>query len=389
MMSVITKLKNRLGFKNEKQFVSVKKEEPELTGEQKRLHELAKVYLLNGKLPTDFSISLGAAPCNHSCLFCPQSIKKPKKALWLDLNILEKLLNEMPHKGVRLNISSYSETLAAPNLVPAVKLMKKIRPELPVTMATNGSLFREKIIEEILELEIDVYQYSFDAPDRESYARLMQVDHYEKTKKNLEKIIEIRDKKNSKTKILTHVMEFKETKTQNDEFIKEWSGILKGGDFTDIRRVANWGGGVWGITEQLKENGFTPIYEAPKNRFPCMSIFMHFKISPEGLYAPCVAAVPDSSHEEEWHKVEYLGHASEITWLEAWGKMLDMRKAHLEGRWNDYECCRTCNIWGLWENVWGMQTSASGEKPSYTIKDIEYVDNDVFEDKKQSEKLPV
>ena len=33
----------------------------------------------NGNLPTNFSVNLGVAPCNHSCLFCPQSIEKPKK----------------------------------------------------------------------------------------------------------------------------------------------------------------------------------------------------------------------------------------------------------------------------------------------------------------------
>ncbi len=72
----------------------------------------ARQIFANGSLPTNFSINLGAAPCNHSCLFCPQSIKKPKKAAWLDLDLLGKVIGEMPHQGVLINLSSYSEKLS-------------------------------------------------------------------------------------------------------------------------------------------------------------------------------------------------------------------------------------------------------------------------------------
>ena len=47
--------------------------------------------------------------------------------------------------------------------------MKSIRPELQIAMATNGSLFVEKKIKELLKLGLDHYSYSFDAPKKESY----------------------------------------------------------------------------------------------------------------------------------------------------------------------------------------------------------------------------
>ena len=78
---------------------------------------------------------------------------------------------------------------------------------------------------------------------------------------------------------------------------------------------------------------------------------MHFKLSPDGLYAPCVAAVPDSSHEKEIHKVDYLGDAREITWTEAWHKMSKIRDIHLKGHWDSIEACKSCNIWSLWQNT--------------------------------------
>jgi hypothetical protein len=93
---------------------------------------------------------------------------------------------------------------------------------------------------------------------------------------------------------------------------------------------------------------------------------MHFKLSPHGTYYPCVAAVPDTLEEEELHDVPSLGDAREIAWLEAWKKLSDMRRAHLEGRWNDYECCRACNVWGLWKSYWDDHVVTSAERPRFT-----------------------
>ena len=101
-----------------------------LVSEKTKKTRLANEIFSNGDLPASFSINLGAAPCNHSCLFCPQSIHKPRKASWLDLDILRKVVDELPNSGLLINISSYSETLAAPNLVDAVKILKTHRPNL-------------------------------------------------------------------------------------------------------------------------------------------------------------------------------------------------------------------------------------------------------------------
>lgn len=329
-------------------------------------------YFKNGHLPSEFSINLGAAPCNHSCLFCPQSIKKPRKAAWLKLDLLEKVLTEMPDEGVTIHLSSYSETLAAPNLVDAVRLMKRTRPKLRVAMATNGSLFREDVIRQVIEAGLDQYQYSFDAPTRETFNRLIQVDHFDRVEQNLERIIAMRDEIGTDMVINTHVMDFKETDEANKAFLDKWNRRLTGGDSAVLRRVANWGGGEWGINDQLISKGFTPKFEAAQERYPCASIFTHFKLQHDGRYAPCVAAVPDFVPEEEMHDTPYLGDAREITWGEAWERLSEMRKAHLRGEWDKYECCRTCNIWGLWDDVWTDARTADSHGTRFTIPGVVY-----------------
>jgi MoaA/NifB/PqqE/SkfB family radical SAM enzyme len=322
----------------------------------------AQQIFANGRLPTNFSINLGAAPCNHSCLFCPQSVKKPKRAAWLDLDLLSKVTSEMPEQGVLINISSYSETLAAPNLVPAVRLLKRFRPKLKIVMATNGSLFREEVITGLIEVGLDQYQYSFDAPDRASYRRMMQVDHFDRVRDNLERIVELRNRLGSSMHISTHILGFEEFRAAFAGFKSYWEGKV---DEVIWRPVGNWGGDTWGLEKNLATAGFTvPQYQVPVRRTPCNSIFMHFKLQHDGRYAPCVAAVPDYLPEEELHRVPYLGDAREISWMEAWDRLSLMRRAHLAGEWDRYECCRSCNIWSLWPDIW-EGTVADGPTPSH------------------------
>lgn len=322
-----------------------------------------KAVLNNGVLPTNFSIIIGVAPCNHSCLFCPQSIEKPTKAVWLDLGLLEKVLNEMPEENILLNVASYSETLAAHSLIPSLRLMKKIRPKLSIAMASNGSLFRESVLQQIINEDlVDHYSFSFDAATKKDYATLMQVDHYEKTASHLARLVEMRDQANSKMKVTTHIMGFKGKEDDFEEFKKQWDGKV---DAVHWRRVSNWGSDDLGLEAQLAREGFVSAHDTPKKRFPCTSIFMHFKLNPEGQYFPCVAAVPAYGK----NLVEPIGNASEMSWSEAWDKLSEMRQAHLEGRWDDYACCETCNVWSMWDDMWFEEVMPDGTS-KFFLKDI-------------------
>jgi MoaA/NifB/PqqE/SkfB family radical SAM enzyme len=320
---------------------------------------IAKARTNAGWQVTNFSVNLGVAPCNHTCLFCPQSVQKPKKARWLDMDLLRKVLNEMPEEGIQIGLSSYSETIAAPNVVEAVKLMKQVRPKLRTAMASNGTLFRQPVIEQLMDAGLDQYSYSFDGATREDYATLMQKDDFDRVWENLEKLVELRARKNSKMVITTHIMGFQGKEADFETFKAYWEDKL---DFVQWRTVTNWGGDNWGLEDRLARAGFVAAHRTPEKRYPCLSILHHFKMQWDGRYYPCVAAVPDYTREEENHCVPELGDAHEITWGEAWERLEAMRQAHLEGRWDEYEACRSCNVWGAWDNAWRQEAGADGSR---------------------------
>lgn len=330
--------------------VKIKSPESHPDTNENKIH-YAKAVFTNGALPSNFSVTVGVAPCNYSCRFCPQSVSKPKKATWLDMALLRKCLSEMPEEGILLNISSYSETIAAPNLVRTVQLMKEVRPKLAVAMASNGSLFREKVVEGLIDAGLDTYQYSFDAPTRESYKELIQVDNYEKAKRNLEQIIELRNKRNSPMKINTHIMNFKGREREFEEFRTYWQDKV---DAVLLRPVGNWGGAdELGLTKKLEKLGYVSAHETPAIRYPCNSIFMHFQLQPDGYYMPCLGTTPDYESNLKYS----LGHVSDTTWTVAWQRLSEMRQAHLHGEWDKYEACRKCNIWSMWNDAWPRRDS--------------------------------
>ena len=332
--------------------------------DQKR--EYAKAVLNNGPLPTNFSVTVGVAPCNYSCRFCPQSVSKPKKALWLDLELLRKCLSEMPEEGILLNISSFSETIAAPNLVSAVRLMKELRPKLKIAMATNGSLFREQVISDVIDAGLDHYSYSFDAPTRASYQTLIQVDNFDKAWRNLELVAEMRNRKRSPMKITTHIMHFKGVEKDFENFKSHWEDKI---DQVVLRPVGNWGGAdVLSLTEKLEKLGFVSAHATPGKRYPCNSIFMHFQLQPDGHYMPCLGTTPDYASNPKYS----LGHASDTTFLQAWERLGEMRRAHLRGEWDSIEACRTCNIWSMWEEMWEYRPAPRPGEDAYYLKGIEH-----------------
>jgi radical SAM protein with 4Fe4S-binding SPASM domain len=328
--------------------------------------EYARVIFRNGSLPTDFSITIGVAPCNYSCRFCPQSVNKPKKALWLDLQLLEKCLNEMPEEKVTLNVSSFSETLAAPNLVESIRLMKRVRPKLPIVMATNGSLFREKVITELIDAGLDHYSYSFDAATRESYQQLIQVDNFDKAWRNLEQIVELRNRKQSSMRITTHIMHFQGVEQDFERFKAYWQDKVDG---VVLRSVGNWGGGdSLNLTQRLEQFGFVSAHANPERRYPCNSIFTHFILEPDGHYMPCIGTVPGYASDLRYS----LGHARDTTWSEAWERLSTMRAAHMKGDWNQYEACRNCNLWSLWQDSWFEDADSAPGTARFRIPGVEF-----------------
>ena len=324
---------------------------PEIMARRWR-QETASACLPTGEQVSALLVALGSAPCNHNCIFCYQSIEKPKTATWLDVNLLRHVVQQFPATPVNVHMSANTETFFAPNLVDSVRMIKEERPDCPIILSTNGSRFRPHIMEELIDLKLNTLSYSFDGATREDYKLVVGNDSFDLVWENLEKIVQMRDRKGSNMEIHTHIMGFKGMEASFERFRKQWEGKNV---YVHFRRVCNWGGSERGmaVEKQLAEAGLFP-HQPTDNRYPCGSLFAQIKLGHTGDYWLCSSAISDYDD----HGVPNLGHASEVPLQEVWQKMSQYRCAHLRGEWDSMPYCVHCTTWSMWYDYWERDPNA-------------------------------
>jgi MoaA/NifB/PqqE/SkfB family radical SAM enzyme len=310
------------------------------------IREKAAQYFPAKELPWASQVVIYRATCNYRCLFCPQSDTKPDEQGALSTDLIIKFLKELPSTIKVLDVAVYGETFIATNFFQVLELIKENRPEISVTINTNGSLLTEKRIRDVYDSGVGTFLISLGAVDRERYRQLMQIDNYDKVVKIIEEAIRIKREMNAKTTLGIHLLALKEQDDLLNEARDNW--LAKGLDFVDVRDLQTWPLRL-SVTENLAKAGFTPLNTLPTKRYPCSAIFFDMTLRHDGMYSPCCA----TSHlSADIHRPYDLGHAKQVTWSEAWEKLGEMRQAHLRGEWNKYEVCRDCTNWSFTDDIW-------------------------------------
>jgi hypothetical protein len=49
-----------------------------------------------------------------------------------------------------------------------------------------------------------------------------------------------------------------------------------------------------------------------------------------------------------------------------------MRQAHLSGEWDNYEACRNCNLWSLWNDSWFEKADHLPGEAKFDIPGVDF-----------------
>jgi MoaA/NifB/PqqE/SkfB family radical SAM enzyme len=103
--------------------------------------------------------------CNIDCVFCDTTYRKGKQTGELTADDYWNLLDEARDLGVRrVFILGGGEPLVRRDVTP--ELMRRIKAfGMEGHIATNGTLFDDKLIDQVIETEWDELHFSLDAPD--------------------------------------------------------------------------------------------------------------------------------------------------------------------------------------------------------------------------------
>lgn len=108
--------------------------------------------------------------CNMRCEVCPLVLDGPREPLDVDPEEYFSIFQRNFAAPYLLIISGFSEALLCPGLLPIIAWEKKRGNQ--VFVGTNGKLLSGKLLEDLLDLEVDQIVLSLDSMDREVYQGL-------------------------------------------------------------------------------------------------------------------------------------------------------------------------------------------------------------------------
>jgi pyruvate-formate lyase-activating enzyme len=265
--------------------------------------------------------------CNLRCVHCPHKSFSRKKGYiptHLDWKLFRKVVNEaVSHDMLFLRFSSDGEPLLHPRFLDMLSYAKKKGINL-VNMTTNGTLLTEYTNRELIKRGLDIVDVSLDAFSKKKYESVRAGAIHSVVYGNVLRLLELRDKLNSSLKVMVSMVNHPRVADEVEAFKGFWEPKV---DRVLIRTYISVHGQLSGGCDP------TGI-----KQWPCQQLFKRVVIAPEGLIKFCVG---------DWYNTTTLGDLRKDTIADVWQSEAydEIRRAHLEGRFDDIEFCRGCTDW--------------------------------------------
>lgn len=180
---------------------------------------------------------------------------------------------------------------------------------------------------------------SLNAGTRSTYEWLMGADRYNLVSDNIRNFLEMREKSGSKPKVVIQILETKKTKPEVKEFKESWSSLIGPNDSIYVRPLLNWGGKIDYNVLCVREKG---------KRYPCYSLWAVIAIDKNGNVYPCCDGFSSRKESDL-----LFGNVQEKPLIGIYSeKIKEVRKMHLNSRWNDISVCSKCDLWSFSQNSW-------------------------------------
>lgn len=264
--------------------------------------------------------------CNALCPGCPytgSSIRASyKDTKHMREDTFKKIADEIGSYKAWLRISGGGEPLIHPEIFELLQYAKAAGCQ--VGMITNGSLVTEEKARRLLEIGVDMVEFSVDASTPEDYDVVRKGLSFEKLVSNVKRMFELRNAGAYKTKIIASAVNQKGIDIdQVERFWSPWVDLFQKRKFL-----------TWGINDL--SSSADPIPYMPKEeRAPCPIIFDRLLIDSRGRAAFCIHDIVGKTD---------MGNVHEMSIHEIWtgDKFKKFREMHLSGRGYEIELCSNC-----------------------------------------------
>lgn len=221
--------------------------------------------------------------CNYECIHCPNAKIKAEgritgKRLSKELN--RKMVDEVAKYGVgitqQIRYASDGEPFLHPEIMEILEYAI-CKSGTMVSVTTNGSLLDDEKMLRLQKMGLGLIDFSLDAYHDETYSEIRRNGDLKIVRQNVLKMLEIREKIQSKTKIVVSFVLQEKNEAEKEEFTKYWEG--KGVDWVIIRKLHTAGGA---IENEIKIDDREKIY-------PCVYLWERIVLDHKGQLSYCPA----------------------------------------------------------------------------------------------------
>lgn len=288
--------------------------------------------------------------CNFRCVSCFQSLASEnyitQHRSLMNLELYRKIIEQLKAwEGPRLKVlklSLYGEPFTNPYFCELVHLAKEANIAERIETTTNASLITPEIAERLVKDEIDYIRVSIYGGNQERYREVTGIEQadIDEIFRNLERIQHYKQQQN-KERPFVSVKMLDTFGPENDEFIQRFTPVA---DEIYIDVPHNWVASeeksfidsLYQTAEQQKQLA-TKQKNLYRDRKSCPMAFTTLAIRSDGMVSPCCV---------DWVGHTNLGSLEHQTLPEIWDSpaMYQFRKMQLEGRNQENESCRNCEL---------------------------------------------
>ena len=283
---------------------------------------LAGKYKVHLRFPVHIDVEINSN-CNYRCIFCPHGTGEMRNDMsMMSEQTAKRILDELAdNKVYSIKLNWRGEPALHPKLAEITAYAKK-KGIKEVQINTNGFLFDEKKIRDLILAGIDRVIFSLDATTPEVYSKIRIGGDYNRVVENIKTFDRIRKElKRKKPFLRVQMVRTQLNKHQVDDYQKMWKNIVD-----DIR--------ITDVTNRGQGDSLMVGDQVSVGRVCCPQPWQRMIISCEGNVLMCCS---------DWFEKYPLGNIKENSLKEIWnGERLKLVRKKLKRLEYDFQPCKSC-----------------------------------------------
>ena len=297
--------------------------------------------------PSDFPLALNVEitrKCNLECTFCWHRELDEQEKYHMSFDLFKKIINEAAaYKMPAVNLNGLGEPMLHPHIVEMIAYCKKSGIE-DIMFHTNGTIMTERRAEELIKSGLTQIIFSLDTTDKETYESMRINANFEKVNRNVERMIEVRNRMNSQTPYIRVTMVLTDkTIDQVEQFNEKWKDKV---DLVTVQDLLfSFDTDLADDVEleyksneksyyQISKKDIFAFEEKTKEYYRCPYLYQSLKIHNDGSIDAC--SPKQSPHLGSMDSGIHAAWTGE--------KINKIRKLHETGKWREVSECRNCDI---------------------------------------------